>query len=228
MYILLVFFELVYIGFSTVLSISYYNDPMKGEIYRTLVRIISLIIYSVFFYNKIIPKEAKREILKKDKILIYSSVIIIMLFPLFLQKTGFTNLLQLIWILSSFVVGFREEIFYRGFLQNKISSKYNLITTILITSLIFTSYHIVYFIWGQWITIIQIFLWSIFIGIIYFKTKNIILVSMIHSIYDAIPFITPFKIIIVPYFYGLFFILVGILILIPVIFKRKNLTTAST
>ena len=228
-WLLLLLAESIYIIFSTFFSVIFSNDPMKGEVCKTIIRIISLLLYIVFFNKIIVSKDLNKRISVKTKILILISSSIIMLYPLLFQKAGFTNLLQLIWILSSFIVGFREEIFYRAFIQNKISSKCDIIQAILITSIIFTLYHVVYFIWGQWFTIIQIFMWSIFIGIIYFKTKNIILVSIIHGIYDAIPFITPFKINNVPYLYGLLFILISVVVITPIIFiKGKNLTTAST
>ena len=228
MWIILIIIELLYISFSTFFSLKYCNDLLKGELLRTFVRSISLIIY-LYIYNRKKIHQTNKINNSKDKIVIFLSVILIMLFPLLFQKAGFTGPLQLIWILSSFIVGFREELFYRGLLQNRLSTKYSIVTTLIITSMIFTSYHVIYFIWGQWITLIQVFIWSLFIGIIYIKTKKIILVSLIHSIYDAIPFVTPFKISSIPYFYGLLFVGISTIILFPlVIIKNKNLTTAST
>jgi len=222
MWIILFLCEIAYILFSTVISIKYKFDPMIGELLRTIVRIISLMLYVLLFYKKLVPKRIKHKSSNRERTRVFIATIMIMLYPLLFEKAGFTNFLQLLWILTSFIVGFREEIFYRGFIQNKLSSKYGIISTIIITSLIFTLYHVVYFIWGQWITLIQVFLWSVFIGILYYKTKSIFIVSIIHGIYDAIPFITPIQLNTVPYYYGLFFIGLSVLILLPMIEENRK------
>jgi len=220
--------EFVYIVFSTTISILFVNDLVRSELFRTFFRILTLVIYSSI-YIKIEKKKNKIEIIKEEKILMILSIIFLMLFPFLFMKSENDLGINILWFLTSFIVGFREEIFYRGFIQNELCKRMKLIPTILLTSIIFTSYHIVYFYWGLWVTLIQVILWSIFIGFVYYITSNILLVSLVHSFYDALPFITPIRRINISNIYGLLFIMISISLLIPVLVKReKNLTTAST
>ncbi len=223
MWKILVCTELLYVSLSTVFSLKYSNDALKGELLRTLIRSISLVIYAYIYNgNRKKQHQAGEGNHRSDKKVIFLSIVIMMLFPLLFLRAGFTGALRIIWILSSFIVGFREELFYRGLLQNKISEKYPLLPALISTSIIFTVYHVVYFIGGQWIPLIQVFIWSLFIGIIYIKTGNIVVVSFVHGMYDAIPFITPFQISGIPYFYGLIFVAISTLMLFPLVKSKGN------
>lgn len=219
--------EFVYVVFSTIISVLFGNDLVRSELVRTFIRIVTLAIYSSIYF-KIEKIKIKMVIKKEERVLLILSIAILMIFPFLFMKNENDLGIKILWFLSSFIVGFREEIFYRGFIQNELGKRMKLIPTILLTSVIFTSYHVVYFYWGLWVTLIQVILWSIFIGFVYYITNNIILVALVHSFYDAIPFITPIKRINISYIYGLIFTMISIALLLVLVKRRKNLTTAST
>src|SRR5574344_1159194 len=110
----LVIFEIIYVLFSTAFSLIYRNDLFNGEINRSIIRLISLLIY-LYFFKTINKDNSKAHISIINVVFITLSLILLMLFPLLFQNSSFTGLLTFIWFASSFIVGFREEIFYRGF-----------------------------------------------------------------------------------------------------------------
>jgi len=217
----LICIEFFYIVFATTISVLYVNDLGRSELFRTIIRIFTLIIYSSI-YLKIEKPKLKIKTNKVEKILLILSISCLMIFPFIFMKSENEIRIKILWFLTSFIVGFREEIFYRGFIQNELNKRMKLIPTILLTSVIFTSYHVVYFYWGLWLTLIQVIFWSIFIGLLYYITNNLVLVSLIHSFYDAIPFISPITRVNISYIYGLIFIIISIILLLPVIFKGKK------
>lgn len=218
---LLVIFEIIYVLFSTAFSLIYRNDLFNGEINRSIIRLISLLIY-LYFFKTINKDNSKAHISIINVVFITLSLILLMLFPLLFQNSSFTGLLNFIWFASSFIVGFREEIFYRGFIQYSLSKSKSIIASILLTSLIFTSYHVIFLIWGQWFTLVQIFIWSLIIGIIYYKTKSIVFVSLIHGVYDAIPFVTPFNQSKLSYLHGLIILVLALFALVPIFVKKTK------
>ncbi len=218
---LLITLEIIYVIFSTAFSLIYCNNLFNGEINRSIIRFISLIIY-LYFFKTINKNNSKSHINITNVLFISLSLVLLMLYPLLFQKSNFSGLLSFIWFASSFIVGFREEIFYRGFVQYNINKSKGIILSIILTSLIFTLYHVIFFIWGQWITLVQIFIWSLVIGIIYYKTKSIVFVSLIHGVYDAIPFVTPFTQIKLPNLYGLLFLVLAFFALIPICIRKKT------
>jgi len=224
-WIILIVTEIIYILSATALSVKFKESPFYSELYKTIFRIVSLIIYSIIFKksfileNRIIPRS------KYKSSLIVVAVLFLFSFPVLFGKSGFTRPLRILWFLSSFIVGFREEIFYRGIIQTSLNKKYNIIVTIIFTSIIFMLYHVYVFIYGSWIDLIEIFIWSFVIGIIYFKIRSIIIVSVIHGLYDAIPFITPVFLKSVNYKIGILLLVFSLfLVAIPVLGKNRKET----
>ncbi len=219
---LLVFIEVCYVIISTSLSLLYYNDVINGEINRSIVRLLTLLVY-IFFFKTINTKKSATHISVHNLLFICLSLVLLMLIPSIIQTSTFSSsMVNIIWFSSSFIVGFREELFYRGFIQQCLTKTKPVISSILITSAIFTSYHVIFFIWGQWFVLIQIFVWSLIIGVIYYKTENIIFVSLIHSVYDALPFISPFRISDLPSYYGLILAMLALLAILPIMIKRTE------
>ncbi len=220
-WILLTITECLYIIIATALSVLYFEEPFYSELFKTLFRLPTLIVY-IFVYRKyFIQTDKINNDLKHWALAI--SVILLFLFPFLFSKSGFTGQLRLLWFSTSFIIGFREEIFYRGIIQNSLNKTLRIIPTLLLTSLIFTFYHVYIFLQGSWIDLLEIFTWSIVAGLIYYKQRNIIFISIIHGVYDAIPFITPVRVSNVNYLSG--FILLFLAVLMSAVYSYKRKTT---
>ena len=91
------------------------------------------------------------------------------------------------FILIMFQVGILspvfEELFYRGIIFNKLRSKFNLLISIIVSSIVFGLVHVYP----------ALIIWSFLIGItlclFYVKTKNIIATMFLHSAVNLLPFI---------------------------------------
>jgi len=93
----------------------------------------------------------------------------------------------LISILLLFVIGPAEEIFWRGFILEELSKKFNSIPLALIISTIL--YSIVH-IWScNFMLLVAAFVCGIFWGLIYLRYKSLIPVIISHSLWDFTVFI---------------------------------------
>jgi len=224
-WIVLLATEAMYIIASTALSIIFKDSPFYSELYKAILRIASLIVYSIFFRKSfILENKINRKFNNFYFIAIIASLFLFS-FPFLFGKSGFTGNLRILWFLSSFIVGFREEIFYRGIVQTSLNKKYSIKVTLIMTSILFLLYHVYVFIYGSWIDLVEIFTWSLIIGIIYLKVRSIIIVSLIHGFYDAIPFITPVLLKGIKYEVGILLLVLSLLIVtIPFISKGRKET----
>ena len=90
----------------------------------------------------------------------------------------------------SVAVAVKEEFLFRGILQNLLARRDRPITSILLTSIVFTVWHVG--VWDPTVwTFSQIFFASILLGIIYFRSGSIAAVIVLHAAYDAIFSFTP-------------------------------------
>ena len=76
------------------------------------------------------------------------------------------------------LTGVAEEFIFRGLMQNHFLSIFNIATTILLTNLIFMFMHLI---WLNYLELIFVFVVGSLCGIIYYKTNNLILVSVLHA-----------------------------------------------
>ena len=118
----LICIEFFYIVFATTISVLYVNDLGRSELFRTIIRIFTLIIYSSI-YLKIEKPKLKIKTNKVEKILLILSISCLMIFPFIFMKSENEIRIKILWFLTSFIVGFREEIFYRGFIQNELNKR---------------------------------------------------------------------------------------------------------
>jgi len=229
-WLVLVLTELVYVAISTWASIRFHFQPMVGEIVRCLARTLSLVVCIVLGRFIAIPQRQDLRRFGTQLPFLAGAIVLMLLFPLLLQKQNFTGLLQALWFSSSFLVGFREEFFYRRLVQSSMEKKIGLSLGILVTSVIFAFYHVYFFVYGSWAGFAQVFLWSVTIGLIWYITRNFILIALVHGVYDAIPYATPVRL---PFAYswGLA-LLTGAVILVVTaalrLWKQSNPTPRST
>ena len=90
------------------------------------------------------------------------------------------------------LTGLAEEFIFRGLMQNHFLKIFNVITAILLTNIIFTFMHLI---WLNYFELIFVFVVGTLCGIIYYNTKNLVLVSVLHgminfSLFVLFPIIT--------------------------------------
>ncbi len=104
---------------------------------------------------------------------------------------------------TSIIVGFREEIAFRAVIQTLLARRMGNVASIGVTTLIFAAWHIGVIPWEPF-AYGQVIAASILLGVIYARTGNLMLVIVIHALYDALWSLTPIlDRPIIPYRYGL-------------------------
>ena len=93
----------------------------------------------------------------------------------------FSNSKIIDFALIAFLAGVGEELFFRGWLQSVLISKYDIWLGLLIASAIFGLLHYIS-------TGYAIYAWLIglYLGVIFLLTENLYIVMMIHAVYDFI------------------------------------------
>ncbi|MFH0919142.1 MAG: CPBP family intramembrane glutamic endopeptidase [Fibrobacterota bacterium] len=98
---------------------------------------------------------------------------------------------RLVFAITSIAVGFKEEITYRGILQNLLARKYGVLIGLVVASVLFMLMHVGY----QKLTyenFTKLFLVGIVLGSLYYFTKSLCFCIIIHSLVDAIYSFSPF------------------------------------
>jgi membrane protease YdiL (CAAX protease family) len=179
--------EILYLGLSFALAQKYGQWSYEGELLRTALRVISILFF-VYLYKKYFCA-ASLNFRPKEKLtpqFIVSIVLLILFAILYTNAEHETLTWQLVFALSGVTAGFREELFYRGIVQNSLQKKYHCWTALLLTSALFTLSHTQYIYHGQMMAIMLITLAGIIFGSIFIYTKSIAFVGMIHGLYDAL------------------------------------------
>ena len=76
------------------------------------------------------------------------------------------------------LTGLAEEFIFRGLMQNHFLKIYGVVTAILLTNIIFMLMHLI---WLNYLELIFVFVVGALCGIIYYHTKNLVLVSVLHG-----------------------------------------------
>lgn len=164
-----------------------------------LILTLCVIVLLVFTKKKHVLFEKKesfgKAMLQSWPILLITVIqFISAVFGLISNKEVFDMLNIISLLFMSFSIGFYEELFTRGWLQNTIVEKYGknrkqVIISILISSFIFGSWHLLNIFDGQ--DVIYTIMQSVnataigfLLGAIYYKTKNIWSVIFLHAVYD--------------------------------------------
>jgi membrane protease YdiL (CAAX protease family) len=81
-------------------------------------------------------------------------------------------------ILIMMLTGFAEELIFRGLIQNLLLKIFNVFAAIITANIIFMSMHLI---WLNPTELIFVFFVGIICGWIYYKTRNLILISVFHG-----------------------------------------------
>ncbi len=103
---------------------------------------------------------------------------------IYAMKEGQNKILLILGLL--FIIGPAEEIFWRGFVQDKLIGKYGEWTAFIITTLIYALVHI----WsGNFMLVMAALICGIFWGLMYRYSKNLVPLVISHAVWDVAVFI---------------------------------------
>jgi len=189
----------------TILNIVYilFSWFVPGSVAWIPKLLVTIIVITLLIYRRI--KNGQGFIFlyynKKNKPIIITTVIIylitvLLIFGLLLLQNAFHNVDNFIFYFITFaiLVGICEELYFRGFIYNKLLVLYKgkKIISIIVCSIMFGIIHIQFFrasFLQNMIYFISPFLQGILLGFLYEKSKNIMVPIMIHNVLDTIGYV---------------------------------------
>lgn len=174
-------------GQSVILG-KYGQNIITESIYLILILIILLL-----FKNQYIFKEKKVGLFRG--LILGLPLLIILLFNIDLKSLFSANIFDTLSLLIfAVLVGFAEEFLCRGWIQNEMIERYgdnrcHVTISILLSGLLFGLMHIINIFAGQGIIetlsqILQAMAAGFFLGAVYYRSKNIWLVILLHAFWD--------------------------------------------
>jgi membrane protease YdiL (CAAX protease family) len=85
------------------------------------------------------------------------------------------------WVIVSVAAGISEELFFRGFIQEAVIQRTNLVIGILLASGIFGLFH-----WIHWSIVIFTGLLGLYFGLLYYFSDNIVVPIVAHTIHNVV------------------------------------------
>lgn len=157
----------------------------------------------------LLSRQPSLEQLKKP--LLWLATVLFCLVPSLTGQWGLQKDLVVLFALTSFAVGLKEEFLFRGVIQNVLIPRLGLAWALVLTSAVFTLWHTGLVSPAPW-NLTFIFLASLFLGLVYVRTGSIWLVVGLHALYDLVYALTPLLAKPYPMIVG-FFLLLGALAL---------------
>ncbi|MEQ1544496.1 CPBP family intramembrane glutamic endopeptidase [Methyloglobulus sp.] len=188
--------EISYLSLSFLLAQLYGQWSYEGEIIRTGLRIIPIAFYLYFCRRYFVNTHHSFETRKLLTPQFIAPTLLLLLFAaVYTNAENETPLWQLVFAISGITAGFREELFYRGIVQNTLQIKYDYKIALLATTLLFTLSHIQYIYYGQIRGLVLITFAGIIFGSIFIYTGSVIFTACIHALYDVVLsiYIIPFR-----------------------------------
>ncbi len=180
--------ELVFVV-ATRLVLHYFSwKSVEAESIRTALRILTAIAYWWLMKPVILSRKPDLPALLKPAPAI--GLLLFLSIPVLVGRYELENHVALMFALTSIPVAVKEEFLFRGIVQNLLLEKVGAAKAILLTSIVFTVWHV-----GTWSPSLwvfsQIFLASVLLGLIYIRSGSILAVIIIHAAYDALFSFTP-------------------------------------
>lgn len=189
MWLTIILIEVVYVVVARTIAYFYGIYNFEAELYRSINRIVIFAVTLFVFKDFIFQHKPDYRGLSNPIWIV--SILLFLSIPLLEGHMGGLELgFRMFFSATSIFVALHEEIVYRGVVQKLLLGRFSKFKAILITSSIFTAYHIgaIDFYINLYI---QVFLASIILGIIYVETNSLVVVVVLHTIYDALSPFTP-------------------------------------
>jgi membrane protease YdiL (CAAX protease family) len=186
---LAVVLELAYALGTRVWLKRFFDGEIELELYTTAIRLASAAVYWWLFRDLLASRAAQPASVGHP--LFALGLITVALVPILVGDWGLAGLTtQVVFALTSVAVALREEILYRGVLQNLLERRLGWFGAILVSNVVFTLYH-----YGAWPFtpeyVVEFFLVGSAMGLVYYGTRSLWAAVAAHAIYDALWSFTP-------------------------------------
>lgn len=179
--------EVAYVASARILAHTFEGSLFHLEIWWTVIRLISAFVLVFLFLSLTGADPAKPDRIPARCVIATG----MFLAPILVGNEGFVGADRYLFAVTSLVVGLREELAYRGILQRFLTPRVGIAGSLCASNVVFVLYH-----WGiQPFTlhyVLQIFLCGMILGVVYHLSGSIVLVVVLHTVYDAIDSFTPY------------------------------------
>ena len=184
--VVVVIIELLFVV-ATRLVLHYYSwQSVEAESIRTVLRIAT----AIWWLLKPLILSQKPNLRSTLKSSLVMGLLLLLSIPVLVGQYELARHVAILFALTSIPVAVKEEFLFRGIVQNLLLEKLGSVKATLLTSVIFTLWHV-----GVWSptfwTFGQIFLVSVLLGLVYVGSRSIMVVIVIHAVYDALFSFTP-------------------------------------
>ena len=176
---------------------SQYPDLMEREVALSLLRLASALA-CIALFPEILRGDAARRAPPLHPLLVAVVAIDLLAMPLAGLSMAFNPPASLVLAATAPIVGLREEIFYRGILQEALVKRLGPFAGIALASVAFVLFHT----GAQAMnanTIVSFAAAGVLLGVIYHRTRNIWLVVALHTLYDILAVMLPRMAILAPW-----------------------------
>ncbi|HEY5719145.1 MAG TPA: CPBP family intramembrane glutamic endopeptidase [Gammaproteobacteria bacterium] len=164
-------------------------DGIALELWVTGARAATAALYWWLFRDLIWSRAPRAGNARRP--LCIAAIAVVMLAPVLAGDWAVGDLAtQVVFALTSVVVGLREELLYRGVVQNLLEPRLGWVGAIVVSNVIFTLYH-----YGAWpftfLNLLEFFTVGCLVGLLYWGSGSLWLVVAFHAAYDAVWSFTP-------------------------------------
>lgn len=185
---LLLMLELAYWVPARLLNLYYQGGEVEKELIWTAFRLISVAAVYGCFRKVIWP--AGDESRGSGWGLAVGAGAAVVIAGALVGDMGLTYPANWVFAATSLAVGLREEMVYRGVLQRVLTERYGLWAALLGSNVIFIIYHLGAVSFTPY-EVFQFFAMGMILGLMYHRTKSLLLVAGVHAAYDAGQCFTP-------------------------------------
>ncbi len=164
-------------------------EGIELELLTTAGRLVSLLIFFLLFRKLILSRQpnARRALHP----LAVCAVSLLLLTPVLIGSYALSSITaQIVFAATSLVVALKEEVLYRGVLQNVLESRLGVLWAIALSNVAFTLYHYGAQPFTAW-NLTELFLTGCLLGLLYVATGSLLLAVAVHAIDDVIWSFTP-------------------------------------
>lgn len=168
-----------------------YFSGISVELYISVARLLTLPLYWKLYRPLIRSRAARLETLGKPSFLV--GVVMLLSVPLLFGNDDWADpVVRTVFVLTSPVVGLREEIVYRTIVQNLLEERLGKAVAILLASVVFALYHYGYGGWSySWPRFFELFLFGCIFGVMYRMSGSLLLAATLHTMIDVVYAVSP-------------------------------------
>jgi membrane protease YdiL (CAAX protease family) len=173
------------------LIVGHFKDPysLEAEAFRTPLRLLAAGGYWFLMKELILSGQPRYSAMKSAPLVL--ALVLFLAIPVAIGNYPLPPSAAVFVAVAALPVGLKEEFLFRGILQNLLVRKFGGWPAVLLTSVLFTGFHVGVVPETPW-SFAEPFLASSIIGLVYVGTGSIFLVVWLHTIYDAVFSFSPF------------------------------------